>query len=249
MYCPECGQLLEENQKFCSECGTKIPYASTNPTAQQSFHNPTETSVPNDIVQGLPDFSAYVDRYVSEVSTFTSATSLIQGAKPLRIKWLAFIALTILGFFVSGPYSFILAFLVTIIAFRIIWPIVLIKRGSKKYDVQGHTVDLDDLARFLEKNLDANYFTAWERGTPSFLGMKKSGLLLVRCLFNKKTYHRVLFDQDDMSYYKIEVCGVSNKELFKDGGDRNPNLMYKSDYVVRPILEAAMKYYFTYVAK
>ena len=249
MYCPECGHPLTENQKFCSECGTKILQAITSTAPQLSSKNPTETNVLDEAIQGLPDFSAYVDRYVSEVSTFTSVASLIQGAKPLRIKWITFVVLTILGFFVSGPLSFILAFLVTILAFRIILPLVLVKRCSRKYDTQGHAVNLDDLAFFLEKNLDANYFTAWERGTPSVLGMKKSGFLLVRCLFNQKTYHRVLFDQDDMSFYKIETSGVTCKERLKDGGDRNPNVMYKSDYVVRPILEAAMKYYFTYVAK
>ena len=249
MYCPECGQRLMKNQKFCSECGTKIPYINPSAVAQQSIQNSAEAVVSNTVKQGLPDFSTYVDRYVSEVSTFTSANSLIHGAKPLRIKWITFAALTVLGYFISGPLSFILAFLVTILAFRIILPLVLIKRCSRKYDTQGHTVDLDDLALFLEKNLDVNYFSAWERGTPSVMGMKKSGFLLVRCLFNQKTYHRVLFDQDDMSFYKIETSGVTAKERLKDGGDRNPNLMYKSDYVVRPILEAAMKYYFTYVAK
>lgn len=236
MYCPECGQLLSENQKFCSECGTQIPLKKP----ETNHRKPEKSAASN--------FSAYIDKYISKETTFTSASSLINGARPLRFKWITTAASSLLGCITIGLGGIIIGFLVSIIAFRIILPILLIKRGSKKYQTFGKTIDIDDLAFFLERNLDSTYFTAWQRGTPSAFGLKNTGLLIVECLFNNKTYHRIIFDQDELSFYKIETSGVTAKERLKDGGDRNPNTLYKSDWIVRPILEAATKYYFRYVA-
>ena len=243
MFCPRCGNEILENQKFCSECGNPIPVRQHTP-AQPVRQNSSNT---NDSC-----ISEYIDNYISKATTFTSASSLINGAQPLRFTWMIIAVLCILSLFVIGPAGVIVGLLVSFIVIRLTLLILMIARSSKKYSTMGCQINsdvLDDLAIFLENNLDPTFFTAWQRGNPVTLGILTADLLVIECLFNNKTYHRIVFDPYSSGTYKIETSRATVKERLKDGGDRNPRRLYRSDYVVRPILEAATKYYFQNVMR
>lgn len=239
MYCPECGTAINEGQKFCPECGTPIQKRKQIQNAQVPF---TQPDVDN-------RFISYLDKYIRNATTFTSAASLIEGARPLRFKWTIIGTVCALGLLFANVSGLILAFLLSLIAFRIILPLVSIKRNRKTYLTNGHTVDLDQLSVFLEDNLSHLPFTAWQRGYAAGpFGSSIGDWLVVVCLFQNKTYHRILFDKKKTGVYRIETVTATGKERLKDGGDHNPSLLYKSDCITRPILEAATKYYFRYVA-
>ena len=243
MFCPRCGNEVSENQKFCSECGNPIPVRK---------HTPAQPAQRNSNKADHSSLSKYIDKYISKANTFTSASSLIHGAKPMRFTWMIIGILCLLGFFVLGPTGVIFGLLVSFVVIRLTLLILMITRSSKKYTTMGCQVNsdvLDDLAVFLENNLDSTYFTAWQRGKPVTLGILTADLLVIECLFNNKTYHRIVFDPDSSGTYKIETSRATAKERLKDGGDRNPRRLYQSDYVVRPILEAATKYYFRNVMR
>lgn len=140
MYCPECGTAINEGQKFCSECGAPIQKREQMQTAQMPFTQPNVDK----------RFISYLDKYIRNTTTFTSAASLIEGARPLRFKWIIIGTVCALGLLFANVPGLILAFLLSLIAFRIILPLVSIKRNRKTYLTNGHTVDLDQLSVFLE---------------------------------------------------------------------------------------------------
>lgn len=244
MFCPECGNKLSENQKFCDECGTKIPIKQrSNPVVQDI----SPAALP---ANQSTSFHIYLDKYIRETTAFSSANSLVDGAQPLRLKWIVIsVICTLLGVILGIGIMF-LTFLVSILLSRLVVNVLLIVRLRKVYTTWGRTADFDELVVFLEDHLCRFNFTAWKRGNPiGALGMKIDDVYVIECLFNNKTYHRICFDLNKPGKYRIETTRATVKERLKDGGDRNPNVLYKSDYIVRPILEAATKYYFRYMAK
>lgn len=242
MFCPECGNQLSDNQKFCDECGTKIPM---KPKSKPVVQDSPPIALPSDQSTA---FYAYLDKYIRETTVFSSTLSLIEGAQPLRFKWIAISMVCVLAGLISGIGGLILAFLISIIISRLIIIALSIRRFRKTYTTWGRTADIDELVVFLENHLHRFGFTAWKRGNPTgALGIRIGDEYAIECLFNNKTYHHICFDINKPGKYRIEAVRATVKERLKDGGDRNHNVLYKSDYIVRPILEAATKYYFRYV--
>lgn len=241
MYCPTCGAELSETQKYCSECGTQIPLQKDTQAKNVQQHANQKN---------YPNFSVYLDKYIRKATTFTSVASLINGAQPTKFKWLIISMLCLLGYMSLGIGGIIVGLLISFIIIRLTLLILLIVRCCKEYTSLGQVINvetLDNLAIFLENNLDSTHFTAWQRGKPVTFGVLTADLLVIECKFNNKTYHRIVFDPEAKGTYKIEASRATAKERLKDGGDTNPSSLYKSDYIVRPILEAATKYYFRYV--
>lgn len=70
MFCYECGAKLEEGACFCQECGTKI--------VQENIWDDT-----NGIVKS--DFENYVDGYIQQNTSFSSAKELLNSKVSLKL--------------------------------------------------------------------------------------------------------------------------------------------------------------------
>lgn len=262
MFCPECGNQLAEGQKYCDECGTKIPVrkvasvqqqqhykehheqASQPPPAQDMYYLHTVNANTQDDA-----FYGYLNKYIQQTTTFTSVVSLLNGARPLRLMWIIFGAMCLILALFSSIGVVLVACLAFIPISQIVLSLLVAARGRKSYTTWGRYADIDDLACFLEEQLYSLNFTAWERGNPTVLGMTCHGLLVIKCIFNGKTYHQIVFDEAKPGSYRIESSKTTAKERLKHAGDINYSLLFKADYVTRPILEAATKYYFRYLAQ
>lgn len=236
MYCPECGTELAENQKFCSECGARIPIRHSEPKTDGVISKSVSS-------QNSDEFVAYVNDQIRKYTTFTSIESLIEGAKPLRFKWISILAISGLGLLIGSIPGLVIGCLGSFLVFRVILLLLLAKRTQRKYPNGRRSIDIDDLAIFLEDNLSQFGFTSWQRGNPALFGIRDTDQLIIECLFRQKTYHHIVFDIRDMRNYRIETVRATAKERLKDGGDRNPNLLYKADCIARPILEASIQFY------
>ena len=260
MFCPECGNQLSENQKFCDECGTKIPIKQPkngNVQWEQRMHQeyePCSASTEgygNKTIPQSGDVYAYMDKYIRETTAFSSAVSLIDGAQPLRNMW---IILLILCFFIgsrAGLAGLAVTFLILFATSGMALSILLLIRHRKTYTTWGRSVNIDDLTSFLEKYLYCMNFTAWKRGNPYRIpGLTVKDQYVIACQFNNKTYHHICFDMTKPGNYRIETVRTTAKEGLKDVvANHYYHLLYKNDYIVRPILEAATKYYFRYMAE
>lgn len=239
MICPECGTELAESQKFCSECGARMPIRRTEPKKNVVIPNPAAS-------QSSEDFVSYLNDHIRKYTTFTSVEAFIVGAKPLRFKWISILVITGLGLVIGSVPGLIFGFLVSILAFRVVVLLLLAKRTQRKYPNGRQSIDVDDLAIFLEDNLTQFGFTSWQRGNPALFGIRNTDQLIIECLFREKTYHHIVFDIRNMRTYRIETVRATAKERLKDGGDRNPNSLYRGDCIARPILEASIQFYLRY---
>lgn len=238
MYCPECGAKLNTPSKYCPNCGALIPGTGNY------IHTEVERAQINNI---FPNFKEYLDKYISHVTVFTSAEAYLSDAKPLRWRWPVILFASLLSGCLINIGMALVVFLISFIIIRIICSVGIVKINAKKYAMCGKTISIDQLAQFLEKALSDLPFSGWKRGTPTVLLLGSTGQLAVECLFQNKTYHRIVFDPQKPDAYTIQVARATGKERLKDCSS-SPVLCYKNDFLTRPILEAAMKYYIRYVA-
>lgn len=243
MYCEKCGMQLSDDAAFCSRCGLNIAQTKAPPAEFQKAQLPPtafQMQAPpqmNDVQQ--TPCMAYVDQKIRETTTFINAQAFIDGAKPLKWRWLPILLGGIVTIPVLGMGALIV-WLVTDFAAGA----MLTKLNLKQYQLpQGLQVDLDDLTQFLSANLSSLPVTAWQRGNPSTFGLQAENLEVVECLFRGKTYHRIMFDRNHPGVYKIMVFTSTGKERLKNGGGNNPVVLYKAHYLLQPILAAAMEYY------
>lgn len=200
MFCPECGNQLSENQKFCDECGTKIPIKQKSKPVVQDI--PSIAPPPNQSAA----FYAYLDKYIRETTAFSSTLSLIEGAQPLRFKWIAISLVCVFAGVISGIGGIIFAFMISVILSRLIVIALSIRRFRKTYTTWGRIAEIDELVVFLENHLHRFGFTAWKRGNPiGALGMRIDDEYVIECLFNNKTYHHICFDTNKPGKYRIEA--------------------------------------------
>ena len=186
----------------------------------------------------------YVDKIIKEKTTFIDAKSFMEGAKPLKIMWLILLLAVAVGLIINTGVG-ILCGLVAIVMPMFITTFLNVKQNAQKYSYDGSVeLDLDELCKFLKDSLNDFPFTEWQRGNLSTFGVVSENIEIIEVCFKNKTYHRILFDKTRKGEYQIQVSHASTKERMKRMSHANV-LLYKSNYVVAPILNAAVEYYFS----
>lgn len=217
MNCIFCKSELSQDSKFCPNCGKAVPIADTS---------------------AIQDIQAFIDGRIKAQTTFLSARDFLQGAKPLRFRWI----ITIIGAIISIPV-FCLGAIPAFIISTFICGGKHLKLNAKKYTLPCD-VDIQELGEFLRRNLTPLAFSEWQVGIPSAFGLRDDSTAVIQCVFENKTVHRIVF-QEDKDTYKIIVQGATTKNHMIRGGTlASAGLMFKNEYRVQPILAAAVEYYF-----
>lgn len=216
MYCKSCKTEVNPSSKYCPNCGKLL----------------SETD--DFLDQGVLGF---IESKIKAQTTFLSTQDFLQGAKPLRFRWI----ITVIAAMISVP----IYCLGVIPAFMLTLYICLgknIKLNARKYPLPCE-IDIENLGDFLRRNLSSLSFTEWQVGVPSVFGLKDDSVMVIQCVFEHKTIHRIVFEEGKDTY-KIIVEGPTTKSFLIRGGTlASSGLMYKNGYRVQPILAAAVEYY------
>ena len=257
MYCGNCGRKLLGNELFCPECGEKVIVqeeykAEETEPMKEVFEQETQQPEENQHCEmnernnkQQPSMKEYVDLYIRENTAFIDTKAYLEGYKPLKNRW----PITLLIAAISALVNPLLPILVLMLSFLVVIFLTegcLIMFNQEKYSLNNKKVNMDELTLALSEGLADLPLTEWRRGVPTKLGMKIEEQEVIECLFNNKSYHRIVFNTNDSNCYTIKCNDSTKKERFKNGGTKNSVLMYKSDKVLRPILQAAMEYYLKY---
>lgn len=162
----------------------------------------------NEAGQGILDF---IDSRIKTQTTFLSAQDFLKGAKPLRFRWI----ITMIGAIISIPV-FCLGVIPAFIIATFICGGKHLKLNSRKYTLPCE-VDIKELGDFLRQNLSGFAFAEWQVGVPSAFGLRDDSTAVIQCVFENKTVHRIVF-QEDKDTYKIIVQGATTKNHMIRGG-------------------------------
>ena len=185
----------------------------------------------------------YVDKSIKESTVYIDAKSFIDGTKPLKRMWIVLFFVVAISAIVNIGVGILLLLLSVAIVPTVVAAIFIFRENMKKYNFDSSIkIDLDELCEYLKNNLEGLSFSEWRRGNPSTIAGTVENVEIIECCFKNKTYHRFVFDKTRGGEYKIVASHVATKEKLKrmsHGGV----FMYKSHYVVLPILKAAFEYY------
>ena len=216
MYCNSCKTEVNISGKFCPNCGSAVSDASA---------------------VGRQDVLSFIDGKIKAQTTFLSTSDFLQGAKPLKFRWV----ITFIGALVTCPWycwGAIPAFIISMF----VCSGKLIKLNARQYPLPAQ-VNIEKLGDFLRQSLSTLPFSEWQVGVPTAFGIRASADA-VQCVFENKTVHRVVFEEGK-NVYKIVAQGATAKQHFLRGGAlASSGLTYKNAYRTQPILAAAVEYYF-----
>lgn len=246
MYCNNCKKEIPTDDKFCPDCGSPVSEMSC---------------------------MQFVDNCIKTNTTYLTAQDFIQGAKPLKGRWIASaVTMGIIGIILEIVaqnnaslsrhsvqdvlYLVFVPWIAGLLCGLFVFVMSSIVYGFKvtKMELKTHKMPdnwklqeetLQSLGTFLRENLSSLPLTKWECGNPAILGIRVSSILNLQCVFKNQTIHQICFPDKDKNSYCIKVFATTKHRWLRGGSHWGvvSFLRYKNAKIFHPILEAAIDYY------
>lgn len=266
MFCSNCGNRMEDSAKFCARCGTQMIRPSSPPaeTAQ-------DMSLPN-----------FIDGHVRATTEYGSARELLECRVPMGFAIKCFAVpiaiMLVLGIwrYLDGTFDDVLSMIgLLVLALVPGYLAAFFGAGIKKIRCEGKysnhiegSVDIDDLIRFLNKNLVHlhPYFHSWRYVSRTALSIRGAVEGAIADSFRQSMKETVICTEFGEDGYRLAEIAIHVDPLEADKGTlvyfiTAENSVdgysfvshdmgfakYKCIYRIGPILQGAMEYYLHYV--